>query len=190
MTLELNDLAVDCIIGDLPSERMRAQRLVLAVRLEISDKAAESDELADTVDYAALAARIRAALVAARCRMIERAASVAIDACLEDPKVLSVRVKVVKAGAVPAYYKKENSTLEMDFFLRSGDDIVPVEVKAGNTKAKSMRMLLDGDHYKDVRWGIKLVKGNVGFNNGVLTIPQWCAFFLQRLVKDPARRFA
>ena len=95
-----------------------------------------------------------------------------------------------KAGAVPAYYKKENSTLEMDFFLRSGDDIVPVEVKAGNTKAKSMRMLLDGDHYKDVRWGIKLVKGNVGFNNGVLTIPQWCAFFLQRLVKDPARRFA
>ena len=101
MTLELNDLAVDCIIGDLPSERMRAQRLVLAVRLEIPDKAAESDELADTVDYAALAARIRAALVAARCRMIERAASVAIDACLEDPKVLSVRVKVVKAGAVP-----------------------------------------------------------------------------------------
>ena len=32
----------------------------------------------------------------------------------------------------------------------------------------------------------ELVKGNVGFSNGVLTIPHWCAFFLRRLVKDRA----
>ena len=96
---------------------------------------------------------------------------------------------LVKAGAVLAYYKKENSTLEMDFFLRSGDNLVPVEVKAGNTKAKSMRVLLDSSHYQDIKWGIKLVKGNVGFSNGVLTIPQWCAFFLRRLAKEPTLQF-
>ena len=96
---------------------------------------------------------------------------------------------LVKAGAVLAYYRKENSTLEMDFFLRSGDNLVPVEVKAGNTKAKSMRVLLDSPHYKDIKWGIKLVKGNVGFSNGVLTIPQWCAFFLRRLAKEPTPQF-
>ena len=61
---------------------------------------------------------------------------------------------LVKSGVEPVYYKKENSTLEMDFFLRSGDDLVPVEVKAGNTKAKSLRTLLDSAHYKDIRWGI------------------------------------
>ena len=96
---------------------------------------------------------------------------------------------LVKAGAVLAYYKKENSTLAMDFFLRRGDNLVPVEVKAGNTKAKSMRVLLDSSHYQDIKWGIKLVKGNVGFSNGVLTIPQWCAFFLRRLVKEPTLQF-
>ena len=91
---------------------------------------------------------------------------------------------LVKSGATLAYYKKENSTLEMDFFLRSGDCLVPVEVKAGNTKAKSMRVLIDSPHYKDISWGIKLVKGDVGFSNSVLTIPHWCAFFLRRLAKE------
>ncbi len=77
----------------------------------------------------------------------------------------------------------------MDFFLRSGDNLVPVEVKAGNTKAKSLRTLLDSDHYKDIRWGIKLVRGNVGFDKGVLTDPQWCAFFLRRLTKSAPTSF-
>ena len=90
---------------------------------------------------------------------------------------------------VAAHYRKKNSTLEMDFFLRRGDNLVPVEIKAGNTKAKSMRVLLDSPHYQDIKWGIKLVKGNVGFSNGVLTIPQWCAFFLRRLVKEPTLQF-
>ena len=61
---------------------------------------------------------------------------------------------------------------------------MPVEVKAGNTKAKSMRVLIDSPHYKDISWGIKLVKGDVGFSNSVLTIPHWCAFFLRRLAKE------
>ena len=96
---------------------------------------------------------------------------------------------LVKSGVEPVYYKKENSTLEMDFFLRSGDDLVPVEVKAGNTKAKSLRTLLGSAHYKDIRRGIKLVRGNVGFGQGVLTIPQWCAFFLRRLTKETSLIF-
>ena len=33
--------------------------------------------------------------------MIERAAKVALDLCLADPKVAKARVKVTKSGAVP-----------------------------------------------------------------------------------------
>ena len=91
---------------------------------------------------------------------------------------------LVKAGVEPVYFKRENSTLEMDFFLRCGDDLVPVEVKGENARAKSLRTLIDSDHYGDIRWGIKLVNGNVGFTNGVLTVPQWCAFLLKRLSKE------
>jgi hypothetical protein len=102
----------------------------------------------------------------------------------------AVAEALVKSGAAPVYYKKENSTLEMDFFVRSGGNIVPIEVKAGNAKSKSLRTLIDSEHYKDIKWGIKLVKGNVGFENGIFTIPHWCAFFLRRLVKDRAMEVA
>ena len=100
MILELNGIEVDCIIGDRPDERNCTQRLTVDVTLEIGDEAATSDELADTVDYAALTERIRMALVAAKCRMIERAAKVVCDVCREDPKVRAARVKVTKTGTV------------------------------------------------------------------------------------------
>ena len=45
-------------------------------------------------------------------------------------------------------------------------------------------MLIDGEHYPDVSWGVKLVHGNVGFDRGVLTLPQWSSFLVPRLVKD------
>ena len=100
MLLELNGLEVDCIIGELPEERVRNQRLVLDVQLDVCDDSASSDELMDTVDYAALADSIREALIAAECRMIERAAKVAHDICIADPKVRSAKVKVTKSGAI------------------------------------------------------------------------------------------
>lgn len=101
MTLELNGLTVDCIIGELPEERTRLQRLRVDASLTIGDAAATSDELSDTVDYAALTERIRQALVAAECRMIERAAKVVLDVCRVEAGVRHAWVRVTKAGAIP-----------------------------------------------------------------------------------------
>ena len=97
MKLRLDGIEVDCVIGERPDERERLQRLRVDVDLEIPAAAAETDSISDTVDYAALAERIRAALVAARCRMIERAAKVVYD-CLPTR---DARVVVTKSGAVP-----------------------------------------------------------------------------------------
>ena len=52
----------------------------------------------------------------------------------------------------------------------------------GSAKAKSLRTIVDSNHYPDVKWGIKLIDGNVGFSNGILTLPQWTAFLLKRLM--------
>ena len=101
MTLRLEGLEVDCVIGERPDERDRVQRLRVDAELEVDGRAAETDDLADAADYAVLAEHIRAALVAARCRLIERAAKVAHGVCLADPHVASARVSVTKAGAVP-----------------------------------------------------------------------------------------
>lgn len=87
-----------------------------------------------------------------------------------------------KSGAPLVYYRREDSTLEMDFFIRDAKSLVPVEVKAGSAKAKSIRTLIGSEHYPDIRWGIKLIKGNVGFSEGILTLPNWAAFLLKRLM--------
>ena len=97
MTLRLNGLEVKCVIGDRPDERASPQRLLVDVELELPATAAETDSLSDTVDYAALAARIRDALVSARCMMIERAAKTVYDVL----PVRTARVTVTKTGAVP-----------------------------------------------------------------------------------------
>lgn len=89
---------------------------------------------------------------------------------------------LIKSGAPLVYYKREDSTLEMDFFLRDAEHLVPVEVKAGSAKAKSLRTMVNSEHYPDIKWGIKLADGNVGFSNGILTLPQWSAFLLKRLL--------
>ena len=101
MRLELKAIDVTCVIGDLPEERVTPQRLAVDVALTIPARAAETDDLADTVDYATLTADIRAALVAARCRLIERAAKVVAEVCLRNPLVESAEVRVLKTGSVP-----------------------------------------------------------------------------------------
>lgn len=91
---------------------------------------------------------------------------------------------IAKAAKPLCYYKKPNSTLEMDFFLRTVDGLVPVEVKAKNEKAKSLATLIRSEHYGSISFGVKLIGGNVGFANGVLSIPHFCAFLLPRMLSD------
>lgn len=99
--LELNQLKVMCIIGERPYERTNPQPLLIDLRLEITDAASRSDALQDTVDYVALSARVTAALIQARCQMIERAACLVRDVCLNTPGVKAVEVRVTKEGAIP-----------------------------------------------------------------------------------------
>lgn len=98
--LSLNQLEVNCVIGERPDERERLQKLIIDAELEISTASAFSDNLADTADYAALAEKISATLKDAKCMMIERAAYLAATICLEDKAVNAVNLKVTKSGAI------------------------------------------------------------------------------------------
>ena len=61
---------------------------------------------------------------------------------------------LVKQGYGLYYYSKDNSTLEEDFFIRSANELIPVEVKANTNRAKSMRQLIKSDTYTDIKHGI------------------------------------
>ncbi len=102
-TILLEGLRVECIIGDLPHERTFPQELYLDLELSCDLRpAAQSDSLADTVNYVAVAEAIRSTLIDAKCQMIERAAQLAVDAAFAtDPRITAVTVTLRKPHALP-----------------------------------------------------------------------------------------
>lgn len=89
---------------------------------------------------------------------------------------------LVKQGLKLYYYKKEDSTLEEDFFICSKLSLIPIEVKAKNGTAKSLKTLIESNKYQDIKFGIKLSYQNIGFNKKVYNFPYFCAFLIKRFI--------
>jgi dihydroneopterin aldolase len=86
--------------GVLPEERTHGQRFVVDATLSIDTRAAAaSDDLADTVDYAALARALVAAVEGEPVDLIETLAQRLADVCLADPRVTEVELTVRKPDA-------------------------------------------------------------------------------------------
>lgn len=73
------------------------------------------------------------------------------------------------------YFYTRNNSLELDFVLSKNGQLIPLEVKANNNKAKSLSTILS--EHPDM-CGIKFVNGNVGVNNNLITLPLYMAMFL------------
>ena len=89
----------------------------------------------------------------------------------------------VKQGLGLYYYKKENSTLEEDFFVRTQNNLIPVEVKSNSNQSKSLASLIKNTNYNDIVCGIKLGDFNIGYANNIYTFPYFCAFKLKDYLK-------
>ena len=94
---------------------------------------------------------------------------------------------LVKQGYRLYYYRSDKPSLEMDFFLRDADSLIPVEVKATDGATPSLNNLLKGENYPDVKYGIKLGYKNVGFNGKFYTFPYFLTFLLKRFLSDRNR---
>ena len=91
---------------------------------------------------------------------------------------------LVKQGYELCYYKKENATLEEDFFIRSRNELIPVEIKGNTNKSKSLNQLISGKQYEDISHGIKFTTGNIGHSEPLYTFPYFCLFLLKRFMKE------
>lgn len=91
---------------------------------------------------------------------------------------------LAKQGYQLFYYKQENPAIEMDFFVRDADSLIPVEVKANDGATPSLKKLIDGDKYTDIRYGIKLGYKNIGFNGKFYTFPYFMTFLLRRFLLE------
>ena len=72
----------------------------------------------------------------------------------------------------------------VDFFVRSADDLIPVEIKSGKDQSKSMKELIDNENYPDIKYGIRFMSGNIGITDKVKTFPHFCMFLLKRYIEE------
>lgn len=91
---------------------------------------------------------------------------------------------LTKAGYDLYYYKSDSSTLEEDFFVRTADNLIPLEVKSGNSASKTLRTLIASERYPDVVGGVKLARANIGRTDTITTFPYFCAFLLKRYFRE------
>ena len=91
---------------------------------------------------------------------------------------------LVKEGYDLYFYKNEKGNVEMDFFVRDRNSLIPVEVKANDNSTISLNYLIDSDKYKDIKYGIKLCNKNIGFNGKFYTFPYFMAFLLKRYLRE------
>lgn len=86
--------------GVLADERATGQEFFVDVAIEVDlSRAGISDELADTVDYSAVAARVLARIEGEPVDLIERLAHLVAGDVLADPRVEAVEVRVHKPEA-------------------------------------------------------------------------------------------
>lgn len=82
-----------------------------------------------------------------------------------------------KKGYQLYFYKNENKKKELDFIIQQDGNVVPIEVKSGNTKATSLGAIVTKD--KNVATSYKFIDGNIGTSEeGILTLPLYMAAFI------------
>lgn len=97
----LRGLQVECIIGFIEWERRIKQTIVIDVELPVDcARAAETDEVANTVDYKTVAKRIIAFVEASSFKLVESLAHRIAMTVLEEFDLAWVKLSVNKPGAI------------------------------------------------------------------------------------------
>ena len=100
MVLKLEEIQVECIIGELEAERIKKQLLYVKAVIDIEEKSSLTDKIEDTLDYCEVVQKIRGNLEREKCRMLERAAKIVCDTCLSFGNVKFVKAEVRKEGTL------------------------------------------------------------------------------------------
>ena len=98
----ITNLKVRGILGIHEWERVTPRDIIINATLFTDTRpAAQSDNIADCVNYSDMAKKIRAHAESAARMTVEALANDLAGICLQDPKVLKVILRVEKPGAVP-----------------------------------------------------------------------------------------
>lgn len=77
------------------------------------------------------------------------------------------------------YYYNKNSETEIDFVSKVNNELTLIEVKANNGSTRSLNDILSKKEKYSVNHAIKLINGNIGYNNGIYSIPHYLVFLIK-----------
>lgn len=81
---------------------------------------------------------------------------------------------LVKSGYTLHYYKPDDNS-ELEFVIEKDGEVVPVEVKAGNTATKSLNQFIETF---EPEAAYKITGGNTGQTDNKITIPHFLTMFI------------
>ena len=93
-----------------------------------------------------------------------------------------------KSGYDLYFYKNEDGTQEVEFFVRDAKHLIPIDVKATDGKVKSIKSFIEDKNIKDINFGIKLAEKNIGFENNIYTFPYFLTFLLKRFLSEKKQK--
>lgn len=82
---------------------------------------------------------------------------------------------LIKRGYNLNYYKTQNSSMEIEFIIEKDGEVIPVEVKAGNSSTASLNHFIE-TFKPSITY--KLIDGNIGESNNKITLPHYMAMFI------------
>ena len=82
---------------------------------------------------------------------------------------------LIKKDYTLHYYKPGNNAQEIEFIIEKNAEVIPVEVKAGNTASVSLNNYM-GTFEPSV--GYKLINGNVGQSGSKVSLPHYMIMFI------------
>ena len=90
--------------------------------------------------------------------------------------------ELIKQNYPLYFYKNDSSTIELDFIIRIKNEIVPIEVKRKKGRTKTLDKILENNNA--IKYGIKLINSNIGFENDKFTFPYFLSFLLKRFFNE------
>lgn len=100
-TIHITDLLLRTIIGTNTWEREKPQDIILNIAIEYSaDKASQTDNIKDTVDYKALTKSIITRVEGSKFFLIEKLGRVVLDIIMKTKGVQAASVRIDKPNAL------------------------------------------------------------------------------------------
>lgn len=96
----IEELRVEAQVGIYPREKATCQMLELNMTFGVPDAAAERDDIADTIDYAVVIARIREELSIRHFNLIETLGEFVVKLLFEEFGAPWVRIRIAKMGVM------------------------------------------------------------------------------------------